>query len=55
MQTTSVAQLQIQKFWVPFRRYQIFVGLERDSLSHMRITEKLLGRNTSGFGLGNKD
>jgi hypothetical protein len=37
-----------------FRRYQIFgelVGLERDSLSLVRITEDEFGRNISGIGL----
>jgi hypothetical protein len=40
------------------RRYQIFwgvVGLERDPLSLVSITEELLGRNSSGSGLGNRD
>jgi hypothetical protein len=40
------------------QRYQIFwevVGLERDPLSLVSITEGLLGRNSSGFGLENRD
>jgi hypothetical protein len=31
------------------------VGLERDPLSLERITEELLGRNSSGFGLKDFD
>jgi hypothetical protein len=40
------------------RRYQIFwevVGLERSPLSLVRITEELLGRNSSGSGLENRE
>jgi hypothetical protein len=40
------------------RRYQIFwdvVGLERGPLSLVRITEELLERKSSGFGLENRD
>jgi hypothetical protein len=40
------------------RRYQIFwevVGLERGRLSLMSTTEELLGRNSSGFGLENRE
>jgi hypothetical protein len=40
------------------RRYQIFwevVGLERGPLSHVSTIEGLLGRNSSGFGLENRE
>jgi hypothetical protein len=40
------------------RRYQTFwevVGLERGRLSLVRITEELLGRNSSGSGLENRE
>jgi hypothetical protein len=40
------------------RRFQIFceaVGLERGPLSLVRTTEELLGRNSSGSGLENRD
>jgi hypothetical protein len=40
------------------RRYQIFwevVGLERDPLSLVSITEELLGRNSRGSGLENRE
>jgi hypothetical protein len=41
-----------------FRRFQIFweaAGLERGPLSLVRTNEELLGRNSSGFGLENRD
>jgi hypothetical protein len=40
-----------------FRRYQIFwiVGLERGSLSLVSTIEELLGRNSSGCGLENRE
>jgi hypothetical protein len=41
-----------------FRRYQIFwevVGLERGPLSLVSTTEELLGSNSSGSGLENRD
>jgi hypothetical protein len=40
------------------RRYQIFsevVGLERDPLSLVRITEELLEEKSSDSGLGNRN
>jgi hypothetical protein len=41
-----------------FRRFQFFseaAGLERGPLSLVRITEELLGRNSSGSGQENRD
>jgi hypothetical protein len=40
-----------------YRRYQVFreVGLERCPLSLMSTIEELLGRNSSGSGLENRD
>jgi hypothetical protein len=41
-----------------FRRYQIFrevEGLERGPLSLVSIIEELLGRNSSGSGLGSRE
>jgi hypothetical protein len=40
------------------RHYQIFgevMGLERDLLSLVSITEELLEKRSSGFGLENRD
>jgi hypothetical protein len=50
--------LQIQKSRFDSRRYQIFwevVVLERGSLSHVSTIEELLGRNSSGSGLENRE
>jgi hypothetical protein len=48
--------LQIQRSEFDFRRHQIFwevVGLERGPLSLVSTIEELLGRKSSGSGLGN--
>jgi hypothetical protein len=50
--------LQIQRCGFDSRRYQIFwevVGLELGSLSLVSTIEELLGRRSSGSGLGNRD
>jgi hypothetical protein len=50
--------LHILRYRVRFRRYQIFwevVGLERGPLSLVSTTEDLLGRNSSGSGLENRE
>jgi hypothetical protein len=50
--------LQIQRPGFDSRRYQIFlvvVGMERGPLSLVSTTEELLGRKSSGSGLGNRD
>jgi hypothetical protein len=50
--------LQIRGPEFDSRRYQIFwevVGLERGPLSFMSTTEELLGRNTSGSGLEDRE
>jgi hypothetical protein len=50
--------LQIQRSGLDSRHYQIFweiVGLERCPLSLMSTTEELLGRKSSGSGIGNRD
>jgi hypothetical protein len=50
--------LQIQRPEFDSRRYQIFwevVGLERDPLSLVSTIEELLGRNSSGSGLENRE
>jgi hypothetical protein len=49
--------LQIQTSEFDFRRYQIFseVGLERGPFSLVSPIEKLLGRKSRGFGLGNRE
>jgi hypothetical protein len=50
--------LQIQKSGFDSRRYQIFwevVGLERGPLSLVSTIEKLLGRNSNGSGLENRE
>jgi hypothetical protein len=50
--------LQNQKFGFDCRRYHIFsvvVCLERSPHSLMSITEELLGRDSSGFRLENRD
>jgi hypothetical protein len=49
--------LQIQRPGFNSRRYQIFrlLGLERRPLSLMNTTEELLGSESSGSGLENRD
>jgi hypothetical protein len=50
--------LQIRRYWFDTRRYQIFlevVGLERGPLSLVSTIEELLGRNSSGFCLENRE
>jgi hypothetical protein len=50
--------LQIERPGFYSRHYQIFwevVGLERGSLSLVSITEELLDRESSGFGLENRE
>jgi hypothetical protein len=50
--------LQIQRSGLDSRHYQIIwdlVGLERGPLSLVSTTEELLGRNSSGSGLENRD
>jgi hypothetical protein len=50
--------LQIQRSGFDSRRYQIFwevVGLEQGPLSLVSISEELLGRNSSGCGLENRE
>jgi hypothetical protein len=50
--------LQIERSGFDSRRYQIFpevVGLERGPLSLASTTEELLGRNSSGSGLENRE
>jgi hypothetical protein len=50
--------LQIQRFGIDSRRYQIFwelVGLERSPLSLVSTTEELLGRKSSGSGVENRE
>jgi hypothetical protein len=50
--------LQIQRSGFYSRRYQIFsevVGLERGPLSLVSTMEELLGRNSIGFGLENRE
>jgi hypothetical protein len=50
--------LQIQRSWFDSRHYHIFwevVGLERCPLSLVSTTEELLGRNSSGSSLQNRD
>jgi hypothetical protein len=50
--------LQIQRFGFYPRRYQIFwevVGLERGPLSLVSKIEELLGKESSGSGLENRD
>jgi hypothetical protein len=50
--------LQIQMSGFDSRRYQIFwevLGKERSPLSLVSTTEELLGRNSSGSGLENRD
>jgi hypothetical protein len=47
-----------QSSWLDSRRYQIIweeVGLERGPLSLVSTTEELLGRNSSGAGLENRE
>jgi hypothetical protein len=51
------SSLQIQRYGFDSRRYEIFsevVGLERDQLSLVSTTEKILGRKSSGSGLVNR-
>jgi hypothetical protein len=48
----------IQRSGFDSRRYQIFgevVGLERDPLSLVNTIEELLGKNSSGSGLENRE
>jgi hypothetical protein len=50
--------LQIQRSWLDSRRYQFFwdvVGLERIPLSLVSTIEELLGRKSSGCGLGGQE
>jgi hypothetical protein len=50
--------LQIQMAVFDSRRYQIFcelVGLERGPLSLVSTIEELLGRESSGYGLENRE
>jgi hypothetical protein len=50
--------LQIQRSGFDSPRYEIFwevVGLERDLLSLVTVTEKLLVRKSSGSGLENRE
>jgi hypothetical protein len=50
--------LQIQRSGFDSRRYQILwevVGLERGPLSLVSTSEELLGRNSSGFSLENRE
>jgi hypothetical protein len=50
--------LQFQRFRFDSRRYKIFwevVDLERGPLSLVSTTEELLGRNSSGSGLENRE
>jgi hypothetical protein len=49
--------LEIERPVFDSRRYEFFlvVGLERGPLSLMRIIEELLDRNSSSFGLENRD
>jgi hypothetical protein len=59
--TASVVQsswLQIQRSGFDSLRYQNFrdvVGLERGTLSIVSTTEELLGKNSSGSGLENRE
>jgi hypothetical protein len=58
MSSGQSSWLQIQRSGFDFRRYQIFwevLGLERGPLSFVSTTEELLGRNSSGFGLENRE
>jgi hypothetical protein len=55
---TSGSRLQIQMSGFDSLRYKIFwevVGLERAPLSLVSTVEELLGRNSSGSGLENRD
>jgi hypothetical protein len=49
--------LQIQRSGFDSQHYKIFsvVSLERDPLRLLNITEELLGRNSSGFGLESQE
>jgi hypothetical protein len=50
--------LQIQRSGFDFQRYLIFsevVALEQGPLSLVSTTEELLGRKSSGSGLGNRE
>jgi hypothetical protein len=50
--------LQIQRTWLDFRHYQIFLkvmGSGTGPLSLVSTTEELLGRKSSGYGLENQE
>jgi hypothetical protein len=50
--------LQIQRSWFDSQRYQIFFRSSRSGrgpLSHMSTNEELLGRQSSGSGLENRE